>query len=177
MLRTWGVYDETFDSSAGTGGTALAAGRLYHGLLGLNPGDLVGNIVAGVTVAGAGAPPTLIKFGIADALGVILAVTGNVNADAQLLVANAFAKFPLTAAYPIKIGSGYQMVALAVGTWATTQATFHSRSVAAPGVGPIGAGVKKFGNTSGTGNTDLVVGNTLPVTVQPGVAYYMAAAP
>lgn len=157
-------------SNFGIGGCSSAgqptAGTIYGGSLGLLDGQIVTYIDVALGVAAAGSVPTMVKLGLADAAGTILALTADEKANAAWLTAGPV-RIPLTAPYEILADGGYIPVFLQVGSWGTTQLQLGRRVSAANALAtPLGSGMRAFA-TYGGSKTDLPAVSAALVT--PGV--------
>lgn len=89
-------------------------------LLSADIGDVITGIALCINVAAVGAGPTGIYVGLYDSAGVQLAVSANLTANGQWLVATP-AKFAFTTPYAVLSNAGVYAMFLQNGTFATTQ--------------------------------------------------------
>lgn len=169
--RAAGVIAETLPVGACQGNAAPSTQIVFGGLLGLRAGDLCTGILVRGAVAAAGSVPTTARFGLADATGKILILSGNLNAVANWIVGPC--PMPFTGPYTIPTDGGYIPCLVVNGTWGSTQPTLIE------GTPPSGSGAAFGANApeqfQWAGQTDLpTVGNSLTLTGATARAYYMA---
>jgi hypothetical protein len=155
-----GVISENYPPYVATSSNAPTSQVVFGYLLGLRAGDVVTGILLRSAVAAAGTAPTTARFGIANSAGVILALSGNINAAASWPVGGVLGA--LTAPYTVLADGGYFACFVVNGTWGTTQPTLNRTSGLA-GSGAVGGNVTP--SFSWAGQTDLpAVGNSLTMT-------------
>lgn len=150
--------------------TAPTSQTIYGQLMGLRAGDVVTGIALRNSVAAAGTLPTTGRFGIANAAGTILAISGNVNSLAAWAV--GVVPGPLAAPYTVLADGGYYACFIVNGTWSVTQPT-PARAAGTPGpLAALGTGAPP--SFAWTGQTDLpVVGSPLTLSAS-SIGYYAA---
>lgn len=164
-----GVISENGSPSVFNGTTAPTTQSVYAVLLGLRAGDVVTGVLLRNPTAAAGTLPTTARFGIADATGKILALSGNVTALASWPVGAC--PFALTAPYTVLADAGYYACFVVNGTWGTTQpAPIRSSQVNA---------FQAFGSAAPpaltwASQTDLPAVNSSLTLTGATQAYYMA---
>ena len=173
-VRTQVLYDalgfggQVFDYSTATQVLEPDNGRIYLGLVGLNAGDVVTNVLQVVEDAAAGTPPTRIRLGLASSAGVIVARTAEVQAAAGWKVGGAVVVNALSAPYVVPATGGYYLCSIQVGAWGTTAVGLRARTAGAGFYFAIGSGPPWYGNTGG-GDSDLpAVASPLPVYDEAG---------
>ena len=138
--------------------------------IGLRSGDVVTNMIASVTTAAAGAVPTLIRMGIADSTGKMLAVTADLKSDAQW-TAQQEAVFPLSAQLTIPAEGLYYLCIIEVGAFGGTPLQLRRFGTAGI-ITAVGTG--KLISAAQSGLTDLPAVNSSLVLVTAGYdAFYM----
>ena len=138
--------------------------------VGLRNGDVVANVIASITTAAAGAVPTLIRLGLADSTGKMLAVTADVKSDAQW-TALGLGVFPLSAAYTVPADGLFYLCIIEVGAFGGTPLQVRRQSTA--GSLPALTGGKLM-MAAQTGLTDLpTVGNSLTLGAPSSNAIYL----
>jgi hypothetical protein len=178
-LAAAGILAENFGIELlSSTGTAPTPGTIYGGEIGLFAGDVVTTLRTMMgNAAAAGTPPTLMRLGLADSTGTIVAVTADVKADAAWTTVNTIAGFALTTPYTVPADGGYYIVLLQVGTWGTTNPLI-ARS-AALGASAYSAKIPGFMArvaSFGTGKTDLpAVGVALAAAGGNNLTYWLAA--
>lgn len=126
-LTAQGLVSEPYPGILAGAATAPATQVVYGVLLGLRAGDVVTGIVIRNTVAAVGTDPTTARFGLATSAGVMLAVSGNVNAAASW--ATGARQHALSAPYTITSEGAYYACYVVNGTWSATQPTpLHATS-------------------------------------------------
>jgi hypothetical protein len=88
--------------------------------VGCRGGDVLTNMLANVTTAGVGTTPTLIRQGVADSTGKVLAVTATSQASAVWTTGNAVASVALTAPLTLPSDGLYYLCMIEVGAFGTT---------------------------------------------------------
>lgn len=173
LAQALGVKCQPFNPSLASSGTAPSSQTVF----GTAVYGLAGMAITGVkirnNVAAAGTLPTTVRFGIADATGKMLALSGNLNAIANW--GTGVCPMPFTSVYTLPVSALYFPCFVVNGTWGTTQPTplfantgTQNAVIAADGSNPP----PQF--TWG-GQTDLpAVGSSLTLTGANRVAYWLA---
>lgn len=165
-----GLITETGDPGNYITFTAPVTQTVYGRLLGLHAGDLITGVVLQNAVAAAGTLPTTVRFGLADATGKIVVLSGNLNALASWPQGKCV--FPFTVPYQVLKDGGYFPVFVVNGVWGTTQPTMARGSGNAFGTtGRAGFAPSGF---AWAGQADLpAIGASLTITSGASLAYYM----
>lgn len=127
-----GLVSQSWDLANNNTATTLSTQTIRGSLLGLWGGDVVTNIVVCVGTASGGTAPTLVRLGLLDKTGKVLATTADVHATA---ITVGFQAFALTAAYTAPTTDAYYAAMVINGVWGTTQPQFiiGNSGVTAPG--------------------------------------------
>lgn len=119
LLTAMGLLAASGDVTQANGSSALTSQTLRGSLVGLVAGTLVSNLVCCITQAGAGAAPTLIRLGLFDASGNLLASTPNVAGDARWTTTGIKAS-AVSTPFRVPASAGYYVGMLEVGAFAVT---------------------------------------------------------
>jgi hypothetical protein len=177
LSQAWkaaGIVSENYDPVLSTAGTAPTTQKVFGDLFGFSAGQVLTGILTRNVVAAAGTLPTTARFGIADAQGNMLAISGNVNALANWAAGPNLQ--PFATPYQIPSDGGYYLCFVVNGTWGSTQPTPLRAT------GGVGAAHGKLAGGSAAvsfewaGQTDLpAVGSALTLTTGSSIPYYLAA--
>lgn len=115
-----GIISWNFNPMVTIAATAPTAGTIYAAAVSLLAGDIVNNIVVGVSVAGGGTVPTSLVVGLADSTGKIVAQSAEQKTNTTWTTIG-LGPVPLSAAYTVPTTGNYFVVILQVGSWGTTQ--------------------------------------------------------
>jgi hypothetical protein len=164
MCNALGITSENYRATVANNSGAFPSQRIQGSLLGLCAGDVVTNLVFAVAVAAAGTAPTLIRCGLLDKTGKVLAVTADLSASAIWTTANAYAVAPLSAPYTVPATDGYYVASVQNGTFGTTNLAVLIWTVTAGFDTAIGSGVPVGFNQDS--QTDLpAVNSSVTMTV------------
>jgi len=145
------ILAEPFHAAVASSNAVLAGGVAYAMAVGLRAGDVLTNMFTNVITAGAGTAPTLIRQGVCDSAGVMLAVTAQSQASAQW-TATGTSTIALTAPLTIAADGLYFLCIIEVGAFGTTP--LQLRKCGSGGVVPAVAGGALIAGAQ-TGLTDL----------------------
>jgi hypothetical protein len=160
-LEARGLLAESYPISLVANSNPLVSGLAYCGLVEVEAGVPITEIVLGVAVAGVNTTGvTRMEVGLLTSAGVTLATSGNIKSHANWL-ATGLKGFPLSAAYT-PAGSGtvsLYAVVLQVGAWGTAVQLGRQGTTAVltkPLVGFARAVAKSTGRTAITGTLTLI---------------------
>jgi hypothetical protein len=153
--------------------TAPTSQAVFGTLIGLRGGDVLTGLKMRNATAAAGTTPTTARFGLADATGKILILSGNVNAAATW--AAGVNTFPFTATFTVPSDGGYFACFVVNGTWGSTQPT--PVNMTNSGAGSFGAdGANPPINFTWAAQTDLpAVSSSVTITAQSTKTYWFEA--
>ncbi len=175
LLDGWGAKGENFPANNATGTLTPVSGRIYRGLFGVRAGDIINNLLLGMTAVGAGTTPTLIRVGIANAAGTQLAISNDLKANSIWTTAVAgsvgLAVAPLSAAYTSLIDQVLEAQFIRVGAWGSTEMQLARSALAAPWGPKIGSGPWRFCATSSQSDLPAVSGS-MPAAAASGDAVW-----
>jgi hypothetical protein len=120
-LQALGILAEPFSQLAAPAAAVatLATQAVFGVSVALRRGDVVTSIGGVVTTAAAGSLPTTVRAGIANSAGMVLALTGNVNALANWALGPQL--WPLTAPFTVPADGIYYLVIVKNGVFGTTE--------------------------------------------------------
>jgi hypothetical protein len=165
LLTTLGLVSENVRAAVLTTSAPLTSQQITCGLLPLANGDVITNVVVDISTAAAGTAPTLIRLGIADKTGKILAVTADVHADAQW-TSTGFKQFPLTSPLTIGTSDSYFACILENGAFGTTALRLVETGAPGTNYGVIGSGTAPWMWMNG--QTDLPAVNSSMTLITGG---------
>jgi hypothetical protein len=155
-------------------GTATpGAGTLEVSSVGLAAGTVITNIVYDCETAGVGTAPTLVRFGIVDAVSKkVLAVSADVHAS--YATATGPQAVALSAPYTIPADGIYYLTMIRVGSFGTTGEALGAVTAGANAYKAVGSNPLRWGYIAS--QTDLpAVGVALGALTGSGVNFYLAA--
>jgi hypothetical protein len=149
-----GLVSETFPRVLASTQGANSSQTFYVVRIPLRAEDVVTNLIVGVTTAGAGAAPTLIKLGLLDKTGKVLQQSANEAADSKW-TSLGFKAVAMAAPYAVTADDLYYAAFLINGVFGGTNIQFARTPVANTGgyFAAIGSGVAII--NSQTGVTDF----------------------
>lgn len=176
-LTARGLIAENSPVEGFQAGNPITSKQVYAGLVGLVKGDVITQIVVCIQTAAAGTAPTLVKLGLMDAAGVVLAATANVGSDVKWN-STGLQGFNLTTPFTITADGGYYPCFLQdlTSPWGTTalQLARFSNFLAMMGK-QFGSGARAVTKSSTATLTDLT-GTVTLADGGSGDAFYFAVA-
>lgn len=173
-LNAEGILAESLNPNTSVAAQAYSTGNVYGQLVGLRAGDVVSGIAVAVAVPATGTAPTVVRVGIANSAGTMLAVSANVNATAFTAV--GVQSVALTAPYTILASGAYFLVYIIVGAWGTQQPTFwRGNSVSNTVLTALAGGVIPAFVWAGQADLPAVNG-ALTISTTTNFCWYLAAA-
>lgn len=134
---------ETFPMEAASGGSLLGTGTVQYGLVYLFKGEVITNLYAHTSVAGAG--QTNVWMGLYSSALSQVALTGDVKA--VFAAAAGVMVCPLTGQYTVPADGAYYIALLGVG--GTQPTVLRAADTFATAADPIGAGLRKYASQAG----------------------------
>jgi hypothetical protein len=168
-----GVLSETFPSGTITNNSVPTSQTIYLGLVALRAGQTVAKVGVHVQTAGSGTAPTLIKVGLADTSGKLLAQSANLASDSGF-TATGKPAFALASSYQVPADGSYYLVFLKNGTFSVTDVQIGRNQAIASVCAAVGSGARNFA-VGGTGQTDLPA-NGSSVTLAAGTSTWWLCA-
>jgi hypothetical protein len=153
IMRTGlGLLSQTWNVQAPGTQSVLTSGTIYCCAAGFRSGDVVTNMLCSVATAGAGTAPTLIRQGVADSTGKMLAVTADTHASA---VWTALGLVSVALSAPLTIpGTGlYYLCFIEVGAFGTTPMQLRAAGNSGGGPGAVAGFPRAL--AAQAGQTDL----------------------
>ncbi len=150
-----GILTQTWNAEAPGQQAPLVSGTIYCCAVGLRAGDVVTNMLASVATAGSGTTPTLIRQGVADSTGKVLAVTADSHASAVWTSA-AVASVALTAPLTIPSQGLYYLCIIEVGAFGTTPMQLRGASNSGSGPGAVSGFPRSLATQAGQADLPAV---------------------
>lgn len=169
-----GLLSQTYNRNVAVNQSTPGQGTAHLTSLGLVAGQTVANLAIQIITAGAGTAPTSVTMALLDKTGKVLALTGELKNDAQLL-ATTEKRFALASPYVVTVTDGYYVGFLQVGPWGTT-AMQLARGISNAAYTTAFTGGIHATALGGTGLSNFpAVNSSVTVAAAGGVGYWHGA--